>query len=411
MIALAPSKLDRAALGSGVALIVAGLTADLIGVSSEPGFGGLQLGLIGLGAAIACWGSLGSRRSAQRSLSRVFMVVGSLYFALWLVELLLSYPLNPRRAHKPHALSMQGFCEKGDQVAVRHVPRWSGVFDDGVLQIPIAINSHGDRDDEPGEHPVDERILLIGDSFTFGQGLTDEQTIDHRIEAQSDGALDAYNLGVMGYGPSDSYLRFSESSWWTGRAVYYLFYENDLQDQNSRPDVNTVHDGYVVPRLKPDGKPYTPEEWTQRLANVAEYHATGKNQLRRTLTLPTLQQIAYQVTHRNARLSGMAEHTVKPEYIESAIDYTNKMKVLAEERGATFTVVVLPTMFEAVAGEYSDWATSYLEAIRAQGIEVVELLPRLDGDDYFPHDPHFNPSGAEIAADTIRQHFQGRESG
>ncbi|MCA9712256.1 MAG: hypothetical protein KDK70_40845, partial [Myxococcales bacterium] len=263
-----PWRPSRVALLAGTALAALGLAADVIGVSSRPGIGGLQLGVLALGAAVALWGALERRPRAQRGLSRIFLLVGSVYLALWLVELLMAYPLNPRVNFKSHILSLQGMYEVGERVSYRHVAGYTGTFDDGVVMMPIQINHRGDRDDEPrDDHPSRARLMLVGDSFTFGQGLEDAQRIDRRIEHRSGGQVDAYDLGVMGYGSRDSLLRLRESAWWRGRSIYYLFFTNDLELSNTHPDHYTVHDGFVVPRLRADGQAYTPQALTQLLAS------------------------------------------------------------------------------------------------------------------------------------------------
>lgn len=392
---------------AGVVMVVVGLAADVLGGSSEPGIGSLQLGLIGLGAALLLWCALGRWPRAQGLLSRVLIMVVSTYLALWAAELLMTYVFNPARNFRPHVLSLRGMYEVGERGAYRHVAGYSGVFDDGVLRIPIRINSRGDRDDEPREdHPVEDRLLLVGDSFTFGQGLRDEERIDRRIEHHSGGQVDAYNLGVMGYGPGSSLLRLEESSWWEGRAVYYLFFENDLADIDARPDYYTVYDGFVVPRADPEGEPYTPEQWAKLLSDAREQGGRNKGSLGLSLTLPRLRKIAHQVTHKNNRLTGIPERLVRPANIDAAVDTTTQLQALARARGASFTVVLVPAVGEATAGEYSDWGRAYVDGITARGIDVLDVLERFDGDDYFDHDPHFDPGGADIMATAILEHFR-----
>jgi hypothetical protein len=267
------------------------------------------------------------------------------------------------------------------------------------------INSRGDRDDEPRlDIPPARRLLLLGDSYTFGQGLTAVERIDHRIEHHAGGTVDAYNMGVMGYGTGHSLGRLSASSWWEGRAVYYLFYENDLRDDNASPDMYTVYSGFVVPRLGPDGEPYTPAQW-DRLFDRARARDERGNSLTLTLTLPRLRALVQRAMDRNMRLSGYSSDTLHAETVSSSIAYTKALGALAHDRGASFTVVVLPARGEATADEYSDPVRAYLDGIEAAGIETIEVLDRLDAGDYFAHDPHFNPGGADKVAQAIWRHF------
>lgn len=44
-------------------------------------------------------------------------------------------------------------------------------------------------------------ILFFGDSFTFGEGVDDHETIPYRVEQISDGKFKTLNFGFHGYGP------------------------------------------------------------------------------------------------------------------------------------------------------------------------------------------------------------------
>jgi hypothetical protein len=46
-----------------------------------------------------------------------------------------------------------------------------------------------------------ECILFFGDSFTFGQGLADHETLPYRVHEQAPQRYRTYNFGVNGYGP------------------------------------------------------------------------------------------------------------------------------------------------------------------------------------------------------------------
>ena len=47
--------------------------------------------------------------------------------------------------------------------------------------------------------------------------------------------------------------------------------------------------------------------------------------------------------------------------------------------------------------------TAYVEGIAALGISVLEVRDALSAEDYFSHDPHFSPSGADIVGAAIAE--------
>jgi hypothetical protein len=82
------------------------------------------------------------------------------------------------------------------------------VFGDRVLN----SNSRGlrGRREIPYEKPAGvRRVLVLGDSFTFGQDVSDDETYCHQLERLLPGA-EVLNLGVHGYGHDQMLLYFQE---------------------------------------------------------------------------------------------------------------------------------------------------------------------------------------------------------
>jgi hypothetical protein len=50
-------------------------------------------------------------------------------------------------------------------------------------------------------HPPDACVLFFGDSFIYGEGLADEQTLPFRVAVLGEGRYQVYNFGFHGYGP------------------------------------------------------------------------------------------------------------------------------------------------------------------------------------------------------------------
>ncbi len=82
-----------------------------------------------------------------------------------------------------------------------------------VRGVELTTNSLGlrDREIEPGKPAGVFRILMLGDSFTEGGGLTLEQTVPKQVEAMLDAArcrpgVEVINGGVSSYSPILEYL-------------------------------------------------------------------------------------------------------------------------------------------------------------------------------------------------------------
>lgn len=51
------------------------------------------------------------------------------------------------------------------------------------------------------DNPLSACVVFFGDSFTFGEGLQDAETLPYQVALQSEGRIRTFNLGFHGYGP------------------------------------------------------------------------------------------------------------------------------------------------------------------------------------------------------------------
>lgn len=73
-----------------------------------------------------------------------------------------------------------------------------------MYDVTYQINAQGLRvstSDAAGSVPGTPCILFFGDSFTFGEGVHDEETLPSRTASRSGGAYQVQNFGFVGYGP------------------------------------------------------------------------------------------------------------------------------------------------------------------------------------------------------------------
>ena len=110
--------------------------------------------------------------------------------------------------------------------------------------VPVAINSLGFRD--PREYSIEKppgtfRILVLGDSVTFGHGATFETTypflLEQRLKAwRPDVRWEVWNLGVPGYNTRQELAYLQEvGPRFQPDLVVIGFYPNDFIDNDERP--------------------------------------------------------------------------------------------------------------------------------------------------------------------------------
>lgn len=341
---------------------------------------------------------------------RLMVAIGAVYIALFLLEGLLHLTAPRTLLAK---IGLQGLFTTDPTTGYRLSANWSGVYDDGIVKgARYETNSLGHRDDEPSAESH-HRVFLIGDSFAFGNLLDQSETIDKQIERQSEGKLDAYNLGVGGYGPPACLESLRRCSL-TGAHVIYFFFENDLRNDNLLLGRSTVVDGHLVPKANSQGVPYTREELLAKIRRITEGAPGGWQVIKLTRIRKRIRS-AFGTSvpsppfhYRGTAAAGNPLLRFDIGNVEAARDETMKMRELAETRAMKFSVLIIPTTENVRYQRYAPRTNAYLTELRRVGVSVIEVLPQLTPDHFIPHDGHFNASGASITAGAIVQYLNSQ---
>ena len=106
----------------------------------------------------------------------------------------------------------------------------------------VSTNSLGWRDKEPDER---EKVFVFGDSFVFGFGLNNGDTIPAELEKLDADKRDFVNLGYTAGRSPDSYLNYMrQNKSIRNQPVILLVYSNDLNDISNNSYFN--EDGISV---------------------------------------------------------------------------------------------------------------------------------------------------------------------
>ncbi|MCE9637501.1 MAG: hypothetical protein K8T90_17490 [Planctomycetes bacterium] len=254
------------------------------------------------------------------------------------------------------------------------------------------INAAGLRGPLPP--PGRDTVLVLGDSFTFGEGVPFEQTFVSRIERtlatreRSAPAQALVNAGIPGYGTEQELARLPE--WldrFRPRAVVVVFLMNDVMPDGETPLANDrrrgADDGQDDPgsglalwrllrsvgdRARNDR---ALEDWY-----VSFYF--GENQRRWDETRPRL----------------------------------TAMRDLAAAKGARFGVVLFPIIHRLAENPFAAVHAEIGHACRASGIPFLDLTPALavESDQALwvhPTDHHPDARAHELAADAMAPFVAG----
>lgn len=301
-------------------------------------------------------------------------------------------------------------------------PGFRGAEVSDEFNVPIVISADGLRDRvfaRPKPAGV-IRILVLGDSFTYGGGARAEDTYPKRLEARlnarSDGRRwEVVNAGISGYGTFHE-ARFLREEGWSYQPdvlILQVFLDNDLAE-NLYPFAREVRGGFLRFKSERPGP-----AWRERLKEFLRrrshlYRVVGDRW--------NLLRIRFGWEPFYAASLGVYERTPPPDVArgwEATRRYLREIAAAARERGVGLLVVHAPKNvaldarlqrafmeFHRAPAASLDWelpARRLGELCRADGLACLDLTPRFKAtgrplDFYHPRNGHWNPAGHERVA-------------
>jgi lysophospholipase L1-like esterase len=371
-------------------------------------------------------------------------------FGVVLLQVLLAFAafaliLEPAvRILRPQSLLMKGketfFPGDPDlQFAIR--PNAETVLARRDFKIKIASNALGFRDVNRGPKDGALRVLVLGDSFTFGWGAERDATFEVQMERLQAAAraerheppLEVVNAGVPGYNLYQSLLALGKKGWKVDPDVVVLaaFIQNDfsenseteawLERKKTRPRQEKERGG-VVGWLEEHSQAYV---WLR-----VKYKSSYR-----------LQRMWYKLTRPFNKKEERYKYRnllvfQKPVPAEMETEWRLSEQLLVRlrdavrARGRRLLVALVPSELQVVRGVWErdgrkeglDPGSFDLEApnlrvaafCHAAGIPVVDLLPAFRAASrggevlYLPSDHHWNAEGHRLAAEILLAELRKR---
>jgi hypothetical protein len=215
------------------------------------------------------------------------------------------------------------------------------------------------------------RVVMLGDSITFGYGVRDGETFSAVMESLAP-PLEVVNLGVQGYGTDQELLKLEREglAYAPDVVVLNVCLANDLLDNAAaRP----IYDG-VYP------KPYFRLE-EGRLVEVADHVALSpprrlalRLSQRSALFNALLDLVHVDRARYQRELAGRMEAEPGEPAFAVTFALVRRMDELTRARGARFVALLYPSLRDFIRP--SRRAQRFLEAPELRGVSVVDLLPR-----------------------------------
>lgn len=132
-------------------------------------------------------------------------------------------------------------------LGLMHIPKLEGSeYYPGIYDFDFSNGEDGFRTSYEGALPsyVNKKVLLIGDSFTYGKGVEDKETFAYKLqEAAIKDSVQIINAGVEGRG-TDHALRsyqFYKDKYQPNTVIYFAHY-NDIADNLREEYYEMVND-------------------------------------------------------------------------------------------------------------------------------------------------------------------------
>jgi lysophospholipase L1-like esterase len=304
-----------------------------------------------------------------------------------------------------------------DKLGWRHASDASKTFVNEFGETALVRqNAHGHR----GKYrPVAKqagsyRLLVLGDSFTEGVHVGEEQLFTARMEEAAP-ALEVLNAGVGGYGTVQEYLYLAnEGLELRPDLVILMFYPNDLTDnalsyypgfgprpfasfKNGQLKINetlisTEYEKFILP--VPFRTVLSRYSYLYYFLNSRIYQPFFSRKMR------DLQQADLNAINSETRFK-----------IFFAL--LEKLQALLQGGRIPLFVVLIPTREDVAAGR-SETSNPIIEFCQARQIACLSLLERFRRETssgirpYFPGDIHWTSAGHQIAADEILKHLPAK---
>ncbi len=299
------------------------------------------------------------------------------------------------------------------------------------------INRHGFRGRETTvEKPAGtKRILILGDSFTMGKGVEDNETfsvvlenlLQPQLAACGGGSVEVLNGGIDSYAPILSYLQFDHDLARFAPDLVILNLDNSdlIQEAAYRQQAVRGPDGEItaVPQVWQDSMYERFLSWTSRHLFLTRALLVYVNRAmdHRELSVRRVVNEAGR-EHFAHTLEGDIDRTAQ---WDDVFDSIGRIKRRTDSINAEFVLSTYPWAHQVgdkgwVPGRFSfmskDERTSDVtqNTIRARstalGIELLETLPyfkKRQGPDplYFDYDPHWNVAGQKIMAEALQEYI------
>lgn len=305
----------------------------------------------------------------------------------------------------------EGFILYDERLGWKLAPGWQGRHTHHDFEVSYSVNSLGFRGRDldfarPGS------LIFLGDSFTFGLGVNDDEVFTELLNDGSD--LTFLNAGVPGYSNDQQFLLLDRLlEYRPAKLVWVVYLGNDLLDNgepfplqaaHGKPFLRMASDGGIV--LENIPVPLRPKPPAFNSKSVRSEILQGHQPYRfwqEWIESFEIGRLVNQWVGINSEALKAHLQSSTEEKVDLFKGIVGQGRAKLEQAGVELQVVLLPgqglTREGSIPGVYQSTLSSILkDKLSTVGIHVVDMADRLKtldnpGNLFHPNEGHFNSEG------------------
>jgi lysophospholipase L1-like esterase len=374
-----------------------------------------------------------NRRLKEASIN-LAIVIATLVICLLLFETYFAV-FNPQLPNRNETRENEfTFFEYDSLLGWKNKPNAEGIFVMPDSRTFVKINSKGLRDKEYSYEKPDgiKRIVVLGDSFTWGYGVEDKDRFTEILEDSLLNNYEVINMGVSGYGTDQELLTLeTEGVKYNPDLVIVAFHPvTDLEDNANAIQYSYPKPLFVMSKNGNLSLTNTPvpkkEDWIKRWELeeentkneslftklkkfLGEHSHTYHFFSRAVVSNPTLLKLFQKIGVIEELPTGTLGYILNQHDWDLTKALFREIDTVAKNNGARTLIFIVRYKYTDIRlNEALDKITAELVDFGKQNdIMVLDYLPTFikyagAGDQlYFKHDGHWNADGHRTAAESI----------
>ena len=233
--------------------------------------------------------------------------------------------------------------------------------------VGIHINSQSLRADREYTKEVPAgmtRAICLGDSFTMGFGVRDDQTWCHLLTRISRD-LETLNMGQGGYGLDQAYLRYRRDGEKFDHNIAILAFISDdirrLASNPAKPNLEIENGRSIIKNTPVPRSASSQSAWMRIL-----YYFQGLR----------FMELVYRIRNRSIKQTfSKSEGETQARNFEIAVAVFEDFARLAKNRNALPVFVYLPTLEDHVRKEGYSFSAVFAPTFKSKGLFFLDLTP------------------------------------